>query len=148
MKKTIAMMLLFCLMTIGLVGCQRQSDPVDSKAGIAAYMTTARAQSDAIKTSLEKDALTQNELNQKSGELYDLWEKAMNRLLEEAEKTLPAAEKAKLTAEQSAWLETRTQAMDAAGKDVEGGSVYALVVNMEAARLTEARTNELYELLK
>ena len=65
-----------------------------------------------------------------------------------AKKTLPAAEKAKLTAEQSAWLETRTQTMEAAGKDVEGGSVYALVVNMEAARLTEARTNELYELLK
>ena len=72
----------------------------------------------------------------------------MNRMLEEANEVLPAAEMEKLTAGQSAWLELRNEAVKAAGKDVEGGSMYALVVNMEAARLTEARTYELHERLK
>ena len=39
-------------------------------------------------------------------------------------------------------------AVEAAGKEVEGGSAYPLVVNSEAAKLTEERVCKLYELLK
>ena len=33
-----------------------------------------------------------------------------------------------------------------AGAEYEGGSMYSLVVNMEAADITEKRVNELYEM--
>ena len=38
--------------------------------------------------------------------------------------------------------------VEAAGADYQGGSLYALIVNTEAADLTEKRVLELYELLK
>ena len=39
-------------------------------------------------------------------------------------------------------------AAEAAGKEFEGGSMYPLIVNTEAARLIEERVYKLYELLK
>lgn len=148
MRKTITALLLLCLMAACLTGCQKKADSAADEVGLADYMATVETQSNALKSSLEKDELTQTEMNQKSGELRDLWDAALNRMLEEAKKVLPAAEMEKLTAEQTTWLEFRTQAVETAGKAVEGGSMYPLVVNMEAARLTEARVYELYERLK
>jgi len=148
MRKMITVLLLLCLMTVCLAGCQKNAEPVTNKAGLADYLTSVEAQSNSLKTSLEKDELTQTEMNQKSGELRDLWDAAMNRMLDEAKKVLPAAKMEKLTAEQNVWLETRDEAVKAAGKEVEGGSMYALVVNMEGAKLTEARVYEIYEMLK
>jgi len=112
------------------------------------YMSFVKEKSDAINASLEKDPLTQTELNQKSQELRELWEAALNTLLDEAKQVLPEAEMDALTAEQSAWLEATEKAVETAGKEFEGGSMYALVVNSEAAALTEARVLELYEKLK
>lgn len=148
MRKTITALLLLCLMAVCLTGCQKNADSAAGKAELANYLASVGVQSNALKSSLEKDELTQAEMNQKSGELRELWDAVMNRMMEEAKKVLPAAEMEKLTAEQNAWQETRTQAVEAAGKAVEGGSMYALVVNMEAASLTEARVHEIYEMLK
>lgn len=148
MRKTITAWLLLCLMVVCLTGCQKKADSAVDKAGLADYMATVEAQANALKSSLEEDELTQTEMNQKSGELRDLWDAALNRMLEEAKKALPAAKMKELTAEQSAWLETRTQAEQAAGNGFEGGSMYALIVNMEAANLTQARVYEIGEMLK
>lgn len=148
MKRTIAVLLLLCLMAVCLTGCRKKAEPVTDKARLAEDMASAQTQSAALKASLETDELTQNEMNQKSGELRSLWESAMSRMLEEAKKALPAADMEKLTAEQEAWLASTETAAKAAGKDFEGGSMYALAVNMEAASLAEARVYELYELLK
>ena len=148
MRKMITVLLLLCLMTACLTGCQKKAEPGADKAELADYLASVETQSNALKALLEKDELTQMEMNLKSGELGDIWNAALNRMLEEAKKVLPAAEAEKLTAEQSTWLQARTQAAEAAGKDFEGGSMYALVVNMEAASLTEARVYEIYEKLK
>ena len=112
------------------------------------YLTFVKEQSDAIKTSLEQEPLTQTDMNQKSEELRTLWDEALNHLLDEAKKILPKAEVEKLTAEQSTWVAEMKAAVEAAGKEVEGGSAYPLVVNSEAAKLTEERVCKLYELLK
>ena len=112
------------------------------------YLTSIKEQADAIKASLEQDDLTQANMNLLSEELRALWDKALNHLLDEAKKTLPEAEMEQLTAKQSAWEADMEAAVEAAGKEYEGGSMYALVVNTEAAKLTEARVYELYELQK
>lgn len=148
MRKTITALLVLCLMAVCLTGCQKKADSAADKADLANDLASVEIQSNALKTSLEKDELTQTEMNQKSGELRDLWDAALNRMLEEAKKVLSAAEMETLTAEQSAWLESRTQAAEAAGKGFEGGSMYALIVNMEAASFTEARVYEIDEMLK
>lgn len=121
---------------------------------VAVWMTAeeclarTREQAEAITTSLGQDVLTQAEMNQKSEELRALWDEALKLLLDEAKKNLPEAELETLTAGQSAWESDTAAAVEAAGKDFEGGSMYGLVVNMEAAALIEARVYELYELLK
>ena len=112
------------------------------------YMTYVQEQSAAIKASLENDPLTQLDMNEKSMELAALWDAALAAVLAEAEKALPAEECSKLTADQATWLESKDQAVEAAGHEFVGGSMYALVVNSEAAALTEARVYEVYELLK
>ncbi len=112
------------------------------------YLTFVKEQSDAIKTSLEQEPLTQTDMNQKSEELRTLWDEALNLLLDEAKKILPETEVEALIAEQNTWEADMAAAVEAAGKEFEGGSLYPLIVNTEAAKLTEERVYKLYELLK
>jgi len=112
------------------------------------YMTYVKGKSDAIKASLENDPLTQVDMNMKSEELHVLWRTALAMVLDDAAKVLPEAEWNTLTEEQNAWTEATEKAVEAAGKDFEGGSMYTLIVSMEAASLTEARVYEIFEMLK
>jgi len=97
---------------------------------------------------MENDPLTQGDLNPKSEELRETWDMALTRMLDEAKAVLPEAEWNALTEAQHAWTESMETAVEAAGEDFEGGSMYALVVNMEVANLMEARVYEIYEMLK
>lgn len=112
------------------------------------YMTFVDEKSDAIKATIENDPLSQADLNLKSEELRTLWDAALYVVLGEAANVLPEEEWNALTEAQNAWMESTETAVEAAGKDWEGGSMYPLIVNMEAASLTEARVYEIYEMLK
>ena len=147
---------MICLLVLGLLcmtGCQKADVIVQDTAAstqnmsIEAYLTGVKEQSAAIKATLEQEALTQTEMNLQSKELADLWDAALAYVLDVAEKQLPESEWSKLTAEQSAWMTEKANAVEAAGKETEGGSMHALIVNVEAAALTEARVLSLAETL-
>ena len=53
----------------------------------------------------------------------------------------------RLEAEQLEWTSEKDAAVEATAKDYEGGSMYPLVVNTTAARLTEERVYELLDIL-
>lgn len=112
------------------------------------YMTSIKAQSDSIKDFLEHEAETQTDMNMKSQELYELWDGALNYVWGELKSNLSEEEFTKLLDEQRIWIEEKETVVKEAGKEFEGGSMYALVVNGEAASLTEERVYELYEILK
>ena len=112
------------------------------------YMTSVKEKSDRIKVSLENDELTQTEMNIKSQELYELWDGALNDMWSELKRSLSEEEFSKMQDEQHAWIAEKEKSVGEAGKIYEGGSIYPLIVNMEAAKITEARVYELYELLK
>lgn len=120
----------------------------DSNDSLADYMASVKEQSDGMKAFLEKDALTQHEMNTKSQELYELWDGALNYLWGELKSSLPEDAFARLLDEQRTWIADKEKAVEEAGKEVEGGSLYPLVVNGAAASITEERVYELYELLK
>jgi len=114
----------------------------------ADYLASVEARSEAIKKSLSEDALTQHDMNMKSEELYILWDDALNDLWGELKKAMPEGEFDALTEEQLAWIEEKEAAVREAGAEFEGGSIYPLIVNGEASRITEERVYELYDLLK
>lgn len=111
-------------------------------------LASVQAQSAFIRSAFANENMTQTDLNIKSQELYTLWNDLMEELLAELQKTLPEEDRAQLQSEQSAWAAQRDAAVEAAGKDYAQGSLYAFVTNDEAARITQERAEQLYELLK
>jgi len=154
-------LILALLMAIFMVGCGNKdiketngSQTMNSEQGydtqiseLDNYMTSIKKESDSIKKSLENEELTQTEMNIKSQELYDLWDGALNDLWDKLQYNLSEEEFSKLLDEQRTWIAEKEKFVEEAGKEVEGGSLYSLVVNMEAAKITEERVYELYELL-
>lgn len=120
----------------------------DVNEGLDEYMAFIKEQSDIIQDSLEHDTLTQADMNMKSQELYELWDDALNYLWGEVKSSITEEEFEKLLDEQRIWIEEKEKSVEEAGKEFEGGSIYALIVNGEAAKITEERVYELYELLK
>ena len=122
--------------------------PEETENPLDAYIASLQEQSDLLRASLEQDPLTQAEMNAISQELYELWDGALNHLWSELKTSLPEADFADLLIEQRAWITAKEEAVEAAGKEFEGGSLHALIVNTEAASITEARVYQLCELLK
>lgn len=154
-------LILTLLMAVFMIGCGNEDIKESNETQIMeseedfdteideldAYMTSIKEKSDRIKASLENDELTQREMNIKSQELYELWDGALNYLWDELKSCLSEEEFSKLLDEQRTWITKKEKSVEEAGKEVEGGSLYPLVVNMEAAKITEERAYELYELL-
>lgn len=112
-----------------------------------AYITSIKEQADAINASLENDILNQQEMNIKAEELYKLWDDALNHVWGVLKDNLSEDEFAQLLDGQRTWIDAKEKAVEEAGKEVEGGSMYPLVVNSEAARITEERVYELYDMI-
>lgn len=155
MKKSIVILMLVmicfisgCANEAGPASSQARSGPINEDDSWADYMADVEEQSSELSDFLTNEAETQFDMNMKSKELCELWEDALNRLWSELEDSLPEGAFEKLQDEQRDWLKEKEHAVEEAGKEVEGGSLYPLIVNCEAARITEERVYELYELLK
>lgn len=120
-----------------------EEPPFQSQVDLAAL----EAEAEAMEASLANDPLTQMELNETSQALYELWDGALNTLWGELKANLSEEEFAALTDAQLKWIEEKEAAAAEAGKDFEGGSMYPLIVNTEAAAWTKTRVYELIELL-
>jgi len=120
-----------------------EDPPFVSQVDLAAL----EAEAAAIEASLQNDPLTQAELNEASLKLFELWDGALNTLWGELKTLLGEEEFAALTDAQLKWIEEKEAAVAQAGKDFEGGSIYPLIANTEAAAWTKARVYKLAELL-
>ena len=159
-KKVITTLLMLGVLTLSIAGCQKEkteeeastentmTQDQDSSVDYESYMATIEEQSDDIKYALENEVVTQMEMNEKSQELFELWDGALNYLWGELKNVLPEKEFEELRDEQRTWIAQKEEAVETAGKEFEGGSLYTMVVNTEAATITEKRVYELYELLK
>lgn len=159
-KKVITTLLMLGVLTLSMAGCQKEkteeeantentmTQDQDCSVDYESYMVTIEEQSDDIKYALENEVVTQAEMNEKSQELFELWDGALNYLWGELKNVLPEKEFEELRDEQRTWIAQKEEAVETAGKEFEGGSLYTMVVNTEAATITEKRVYELYELLK
>lgn len=143
MKKLMIMLVL--TIAVLATGCGKAKTPAPN---LDEYLATVKEQADAINTSLETEELTQDQMNEKSAELKKLWNDAMAYVLETAKSSMAEKDYKDLMAKQDAWTVEKEAAVAESGKEVEGGSMYALVVNLTDAEMTEAHVYELNDLLK
>lgn len=98
-----------------------------------------------IEKSIENDPLTQTEYNEKTGQLYQMWDSDLNAIWRELKIILDADAFEEILSEQREWIATKEAEVKAAGAEVEGGSMQPMVMNMKAAELTKIRVYELLE---
>ena len=100
---------------------------------------------ESLESSIMNDNLSQAEMNEKSQLMYEFWDGQLNKAWGILKENLDADTMANLTQEQLEWIAMKEQSMKEAGQEVEGGSMYGMVVYQRGARLTKDRV---YELMK
>lgn len=119
---------------------------VDLLEAVRIWIRDAEKASAGLDVWLESN-FTQADMNMAAQERYLIWDDALNSLWAVLKDVLPEEEMAQLTREELAWIKEKEAAVEAAGAEVEGGSIYPAVVNGTAARLTRERVYELLEYL-
>lgn len=97
---------------------------------------------------LQKENLTQEEMNELSDELYKAWDAQLNTTWKQMKRTLDAETMEKITKEQREWLKERDIMIKEAGKGYEGGSIQSMLMSTEGAELTRERVYDLFEYLR
>ena len=105
-------------------------------------------QASSLEDRLEKENLTQSEMNELSQELYTLWDTQLNTTWKQIKDKLDADAMEKLRVEERAWIKERDQKIKEAGEEYASGSVQTMVMNMKGAELTKDRCYELFEYLR
>ena len=127
---------------------KKPAEDITPQNEMESYLASVKEQSEAIKDYLENEAMTQDDMNLKAQELYELWDGALNYLWNVGKGRWSEEEFEKMLDEQRTWIAEKEIAVEEAGKEFAGGSIYPLMVNSEAAKWTEERVFLLYELLK
>lgn len=99
-----------------------------------------------LENSIKNDGLSQAELNEKSKELYDLWDSVLNHIWSVLKETKDEETMSSITEEELAWINKKEEAVDKAGAELEGGSSQSMMMQMKAAEMTKERVYELLEL--
>ncbi|MDD6615025.1 MAG: DUF1311 domain-containing protein [Lachnospiraceae bacterium] len=101
-----------------------------------------------MENQIQEGMLSQQELNQLSGELYVLWDDELNSIWRRIKEILPQEEMAQLTAEELQWIDDKEKAVAEAGAEFEGGSMQPYIENTRAADITRTRVYELADYLR
>lgn len=97
---------------------------------------------------LQKENLTQEEMNELSAELYKAWDDQLNITWKQMKQTLDADTMETIKKEQREWIKDRDRLIQEAGKGYEGGSIQQMIMNTEGAELTRERVYDLFEYLR
>lgn len=95
--------------------------------------------------SIRNDPLTQLEYNEKSQELYEIWDSVLNSVWGILMLTQDTETTNMLIEEEREWIAWKEQVVAEAGADYEGGSMQPMIMNQKAAEMTKARVYELME---
>ncbi len=119
----------------------------DVLVGLREQITLTEEQAAILEASIQNDPLSQSELTEKTKEIYDLWDSALNEIWSVLKDTLDKEAMAALTVEEREWIARKEQAVADAGAEFAGGSMQPMIMNDKAAQMTKDRVYELLELL-
>ena len=111
-------------------------------------IAAAAEEAASLEEVLQNEPLNQMEMNETAGAIYTIWDDLLNNIWGMLQEELDDETMAQLKAEQLDWITQKEAAVQAAGAEVEGGSMYPLVTNLKAAELTEERVYVLSEYLQ
>jgi len=130
-------------------GCGFSSYKIMTPAeNIAEQVKLAETSGAEIDKLLEDPYLTQTDMNIHSYELFLVWDNALNTIWNILKANLDPETMAQLTDEEIAWIIEKEAAMEEAGKECEGGSIYPCIVNGVATEYTRERVYVLAEYAK
>lgn len=145
MKRSIYIKIIAALVMVLLcTACGKDASLQTLETTIAA----AAEEAASLEEVLENEPLNQMEMNETAGAIYTIWDDALNTTWELLQETLDDETMNQLEIEQLDWIAEKEAAVQLAGKEVEGGSMYPMVVNLKAAELTRERVYELTEYLQ
>lgn len=133
----------------GFSSYEASSAPSDEGSETAAEeidrtLQNAEAKAEELEQELQS-AQTQEDLNSISGELFTVWDDALNAVWTILTENLDSETMETLTEEERNWIAEKEAAVQEAGAEAEGGSMYSLIVNRKAAEMTKERVYELAE---
>lgn len=103
---------------------------------------TAETQAAELEAKLQ-NASSQGDMNQLSGEIYTVWDDALNTIWGIMTEHKDAETMEQELETERRWITSKEEAVQQAGADFEGGSMQPLVENTEAAKLSRNRVYEL-----
>ena len=96
-----------------------------------------------LEAELDGGNLPQQQLNQTSAELFQVWDDALNEIWAYLKENLDAEAMEALTKEEQDWIARKEADMKKEGSEYEGGSMQPYIESMTAYRWTKERVYEL-----
>ncbi|MCI8326647.1 MAG: DUF1311 domain-containing protein [Lachnospiraceae bacterium] len=101
-----------------------------------------------LEAEIQEGSLSQMEYNEKTEELYRIWDCALNEVWNVLKRIMTPEEMEALTKEEREWITMKERISADAGAEFEGGSMQQMAINNKAAELTKERAYELYKLVE
>lgn len=101
-----------------------------------------------LENKLNKEDLTQTEMNTLSSDLYQLWDTELNAIWNQLKEKLDSSAMDSLTNEERKWITKKENEIKRAGADYEGGTMQPMVECLKGAELTKDRVYELADYLR
>ena len=114
---------------------------------IAAEIAASEEQAADLEAELQK-AASQMDMNEISGQIYQLWDDTLNEIWGIMKTNLNPEFMDQLTIEERAWITEKEAAIKEAGAEYGGGTMQSMVMNAKAAELTRERAYKLAEYAK
>lgn len=129
-------------------GAQPESTAAPLSDAAQALVDAAEAEAASLERRLTEDPdLSQADMNELSGEIYTVWDDALNRVWALLQEQLDPEAMAALTEEERAWIKEKEAAVQAAADEAQGGSLSPLLANSAASDMTRDRVYVLAALL-
>lgn len=96
---------------------------------------------------LQSSANSQTEMSKASKEIYDKYDELLNEVYSYLKEVMPEDKFSKIESDEKGWVIRRDEAIEEAGKQYAGGTMYGMVRSSAGAEETKKRINELLDFL-
>jgi hypothetical protein len=126
------------------VGAKSQKDNLDKKSS-GTYTKELKSRMEKLEKEMQSklDSGVTSEMVNANNELYEAWDKELNKVYKLLMEKLPADRKEKLKKDQRAWVKIKEEKANEAAKEADGGTLAGVLYSGTATGLTKDRAIEL-----